>query len=63
MSSKSTLYRRELKERDPEKYGVYLKKQREAAAQRKAEKEREWEEGQHTRAQIEAHNAQIEAKR
>ena len=63
MSSRSALFRKNQKDKDPQKYEEYLKKQREAAAKRSAEKKRLWEESQHTRAQIDAHNAEVEEKR
>ncbi|GFR96813.1 hypothetical protein ElyMa_006308200 [Elysia marginata] len=63
MPHPSTLFRRKLKEGNPEKYQEYLLQQRERDQKRREKAKKEWEEGHHTRAQVEEHEAKKEAKR
>ncbi|GFR74417.1 hypothetical protein ElyMa_003892200 [Elysia marginata] len=52
MSSKSSQLRNQWKESDPEKYKIYLEKQRQRAKERRAAKKEKWENEPHTRAMI-----------
>lgn len=63
MSSASALWRKHMKDDNPEKYQEYLRKAKERNKKRRDEKKRKWEVEPHTRAAIQEREHENELAR